>query len=362
VKPVDAAKMIHLSPEELLRYNRQIILPDFGLEGQKKLKASRVLVIGCGGLGSPVILYLAAAGAGTLGLVEYDTVDKSNLHRQILYNSSSVGKSKLEEAASIIAELNPFVKVEKFAEKLGTSNALDIISRFDVVIDGSDNFPTRYLVNDACEILGKPYIYGAIHRFEGQVSVFNYEGSVTYRDLFPEPPGAGMAPNCAEAGVLGVMAGLIGSMQANEAVKVICGFGKPLAGELLILDALTLTSRKFRIPAVPGRERVKELINYEDFCGISLVEEITMKELEKWQSENRDFQLIDVREPDEYEAYNIDGELIPMDEIEERQQEVSRTKPVVIHCQTGIRSKKVIDILKDKFGFSNLINLRGGIY
>lgn len=350
-----------LSTDDFQRYQRQIILPELGESGQKKLKAAKVLIIGCGGLGSPVILYLAAAGVGHIGLVEYDAVEKSNLHRQVLYGNDSVSRPKIEQAANRINEINPDIHVAQHAVRLDRHNVLDIFRSYDLIVDGTDNFPTRYLVNDACEILGKPYIYGAIHRFEGQVGVFNYKNSSTYRDLFPEPPPPEMAPNCAEAGVLGVIAGLIGSMQANEALKILGGFGQPLAGELFIIDALTLFSRKFRIPKIPGRVRVSELIDYEEFCHITLSNEISMAELERWKTESRDFQLIDVREPHEYEADNLEGELIPLDEIEERYDEIRRDIPVVVHCQTGLRSNRAIGILKDKFGFDNLFNLKGGM-
>ncbi len=349
-----------LSQEEYQRYHRQIILPELGVKGQEKLKQAAVLVIGCGGLGSPVILYLAAAGVGTLGLVEFDVVEKNNLHRQILYGEPSVGRPKAEEARKRISELNPLVNVKVFGEKLDNSNALDIFSGFDLIIDGSDNFPTRYLVNDACEILDKPYIYAAIHRFEGQVAVFNHKGSSTYRDLFPTPPPPEMAPDCSTAGVLGVMAGIIGCLQANEALKVICKIGEPLSGVLFVMDALTMHQYKVKVPKIAEREKVTELGDYEAFCGIQKKTEISLRELYVWQSEGRSFQLIDVREPYEYERSNLEGDLIPLDEIEERSDEISRDKPVVVHCQTGIRSRKAISILEDKFHFSNLINLKGG--
>ncbi|NBA86621.1 molybdopterin-synthase adenylyltransferase MoeB [Emticicia sp. CRIBPO] len=350
-----------LSTDDFQRYQRQIILPELGEAGQKRLKEAKVLIIGCGGLGSPVILYLAAAGVGNIGLVEYDKVEKSNLHRQILYKNDAVGQSKIELAARSVAEINPGIRVTQHAVRLDRYNVLDIFRSYDLIVDGSDNFPTRYLVNDACEILGKPYVYGAIHRFEGQVGVFNHQDSSTYRDLFPEPPPPEMAPNCAEAGVLGVIAGLIGSMQANEALKILGGFGQPLAGELFIIDALTLFSRKFRIPKIADRPKVIELIDYEVFCQVSQVNEITLEELERWQAEDKDFQLVDVREPNEYEANNLEGELIPLDEIEDRRNEIRKDIPVVIHCQTGLRSSRAISILKEKFGFDNLINLKGGI-
>lgn len=355
------------SKEELQRYNRQILIPEFGIEGQTKLKNARVLVIGCGGLGSPILLYLTAAGIGTIGMIEDDKVDVSNLQRQILYGVESVGKNKIEEAEKRLQSINPHIKFELHQQRLDAQNALEIFKNYDLIIDGTDNFPTRYLVNDACVILGKPFVYGAIYRFEGQVAVFNYKNSSTYRDLFPEPPPPEMAPNCAEAGVLGVMAGMIGTMQANEAIKVIAEIGEPLAGKLLIIDALTMAVRTFKIPKNPIVAKITKLIDYEAFCGLekrdsrSEKREISLLEVEKWQAEGKDFQLIDVREPHEYELENIGGELIPLSEIEESIGKIRRDKTVVVHCQSGIRSQKAIKLLQEKHGFDNLLNLTNGL-
>jgi sulfur-carrier protein adenylyltransferase/sulfurtransferase len=351
-----------LSTEEYQRYNRQMLMPEFGLTGQEKLKAAKVLVIGCGGLGSSILLYLTAAGIGTLGIVENDVVDVSNLQRQILYSSSSVSYPKIDETEKRLNALNPFVKINQYTTRLTAENALTIIKDYDIVIDGTDNFPTRYLVNDACVILNKPFVYGAIHRFEGQVAVFNYKDSATYRDLFPSPPPSEQAPNCAEAGVLGVLPGIIGSMQALEAIKVITEIGEPLAGKLLVLDTLSMQSRIIKIPKMPDTVKVMELIDYEKFCSVqSLVgkvqSEITHEELKGLEK----YQLIDVREPHEYAIKNLGGELMPLSELEKYLPKISRVKTVVVHCQSGVRSLKAIKILQEKYGFDNLLNLKGGM-
>jgi len=290
-----------LEPEEIQRYNRQILIPEFGLNGQTRLKNAKVLVIGCGGLGSPILLYLTAAGVGTLGIVENDKIDISNLQRQILYSSLVVGLAKISETVNRLTELNPLVKIKQYPTRLCVGNALEIIKDYDIVIDGTDNFPTRYLVNDACVMLNKPFVYGAIHRFEGQITVFNHQNSATYRDLFPTPPPPEQAPNCAEAGVLGVLPGIIGSMQALEAIKVITNIGEPLSGKLLILDTLSMQSRIIRIPKMPDTPIITQLIDYEAFCGLKSVNDITFETLQTLN----DYQLIDVREPYEYEAKNI---------------------------------------------------------
>ncbi len=350
--------------EELLRYNRQMLIPEFGVEGQTKLKNARVLVVGCGGLGSPILLYLAAAGIGTIGMVENDKVDVSNLQRQILYGTDSVGKNKIEEAEKRLQELNPNCKFESWQSKLQAHNVLEIFKNYDIIIDGTDNFPTRYLINDACVLLHKPLIYGAIYRFEGQVAVFNHKNSINYRDLFPEPPPPEMAPNCAEAGVLGVMAGIIGTMQANEAIKVIAEIGEPLTGKLLMIDALTMAVRILKIPKNPMAKKITQLIDYEAFCGLKKTNEkenIDFAQLKLWQKEGKDFQLIDVREPHEYEIENIGGKLIPLSEIEKNIGQIRKDKTVVVHCQSGLRSQKAIKLLKEKHGFDNLINLTNGL-
>lgn len=346
-----------LTPEELERYNRQMLMPEFGLTGQEKLKNAKILVIGCGGLGSPILLYLTAAGVGTLGIVENDSIDISNLQRQILYTTSAVGQAKISETIKRLSALNPLVIFNQYPTRLSVENALEIIKDYDIVIDGTDNFPTRYLVNDACVMLNKPFVYGAIHRFEGQVAVFNHQNSATYRDLFPTPPPPEQAPNCAEAGVLGVLPGIIGSMQALEAIKVITNIGEPLSGKLLVLDTLSMQSRIIRIPKMPDTPIITQLIDYETFCGLKSASDITYEELKTLEN----YQLIDVREKHEYEARNIGGELMPLSELEKHFPKISRDKTVVVHCQSGIRSQRAIKILQENFGFTNLVNLTGGI-
>lgn len=346
-----------LIPEEFERYNRQMLMPEFGINGQEKLKNAKVLVIGCGGLGSPILLYLTAAGIGTLGIVENDKIDITNLQRQILYTTSAVGLPKISETVIRLMALNPFVKIKQYPTLLSAENALGIIKDYDIVIDGTDNFPTRYLVNDACVMLNKPFVYGAIHRFEGQVAVFNHQNSATYRDLFPSPPPPEQAPNCAEAGVLGVLPGIIGSMQALEAIKVITNIGEPLSGKLLVLDTLSMQSRIIRIPKMPDTPKITQLIDYETFCGLKSTNDITYSALKTLEN----YQLIDVREKHEYEIRNIGGELMPLSELEKHLPKINRDKTVVIHCQSGIRSQKAIKILQEKFGFTNLVNLTGGI-
>lgn len=346
-----------LTSEEFQRYNRQMLMPEFGIEGQEKLKKSKILVIGCGGLGSPILLYLAAAGVGTIGIVENDKIDISNLQRQILYSSTAVGQEKISETVKRLSALNPLVNFNKYSARLNASNALEIIKNYDIIIDGTDNFPTRYLVNDACSILNKPFVYGAIHRFEGQVAVFNHKNSATYRDLFPTPPPPEHAPNCAEAGVLGVLPGIIGSMQALEAIKVLTNIGEPLSGKLLVLDTLSMQSRIIRIPKMPNTPKITQLIDYEAFCGLASTNDISFEEL----STLSDYQLIDVREKHEYETRNIGGELIPLSDLEKYLHKINRDKTIVIHCQSGIRSQKAIKLLQEKYGYNNLLNLAGGI-
>jgi sulfur-carrier protein adenylyltransferase/sulfurtransferase len=346
-----------LTKEEYQRYNRQMLMPEFGQEGQEKLKNAKVLVVGCGGLGSPILLYLTAAGIGKLGIVENDKVDVSNLQRQILYGTSSVGLDKILETEKRLKDLNPLVQINIYPTSLTAKNALEIIKDYDIVVDGTDNFPTRYLVNDACVMLNKPFVYGAIHRFEGQVAVFNYNGSATYRDLFPTPPPPEQAPNCAEAGVLGVLPGIIGSMQALEAIKVITEIGEPLAGKILVLDTLSMQSRVIKIPKMPDTQNITQLIDYEEFCGMKSQNEISFDELKNLQN----YQLIDVREPHEYAQKNLGGELMPLSELEKYLPKISRDKTVVVHCQSGIRSMKAIKFLKENHGFENLINLKGGM-
>lgn len=353
-----------LSPAEFRRYNRHLLIPEIGIEGQQKLKAARVLVVGCGGLGSPILLYLAAAGVGTLGIIDADRVDESNLQRQVLYGSESIGKAKVTEAAQRLQSLNSYVHVEPYQEQLTSQNALSILGKYDLIVDGSDNFPTRYLVNDACVILQKPLIYGAIYRFEGQVAVFNYQNGPNYRDLFPAPPPPELAPNCAEAGVLGILPGIIGCLQANEALKIIAQIGQPLAGKLFVMDALTLTTRIIRIPKLPDRPPITGLIDYEAFCGVSKATDddaLRPEEFLQMQAEKFDFQLIDVRESHEYTLDNLGGSLMPLAQLEQFVAQISRYKTVVIHCQSGGRSQKAVQYLRQNYGFTNLKNLTGGL-
>src|SRR3989454_1070007 len=361
-----------LSHEEILRYSRHLILPDVGVEGQKKLKAARVLLVGAGGLGSPAALYLAAAGVGTLGLVDFDVVDKTNLQRQILHGTSTVGVSKLESATARIHDLNPNVRVETFETRLTSDNALDIIREFDIVADGTDNFLTRYLVNDACVLLDKPNVYGSIFRFEGQASVFHAKRGPCYRCLYSEPPPPGLVPSCAEGGVLGVLPGIIGSIQAMETIKLILGAGQPLIGRLVLFDALKLEFRELKLekdpdcPVCGSHPTVTELIDYQAFCGIGAEPsydgaEISAAELrDEWQR-NPDLLLIDVREPHEHEIAHIDGAvLMPLGELPDRLGELDGHREVVTHCHHGARSLKALEILKAA-GFSKVRSLRGGI-
>ena len=367
---------INFSKEELARYNRHIIIPEFGLEAQQKLKAAKVLVVGSGGLGSPVLLYLAAAGVGNIGIIDFDVVDDSNLQRQVLFGIDEIGKPKVEAAKRRLEALNPHINITLYNTQLTSKNALDLISEYDVVADGTDNFPTRYLVNDASVLAGKPNVYASIFQFEGQVSVFNYtnkegEPGPNYRDLYPTPPPPGLVPSCAEGGVLGVLPGIIGSLQALEVIKVITGVGDVLSGRFFIFDALNFETRTFKIgrrkdnPLNGENPTITALIDYEQFCGVKAVEkpikEITASELNDWQIRGEKFQLIDVREPHEYEIVNIGAELIPLGNISANADRIDTDKKVVIHCKMGGRSAKAIRELEEKFGFKNLYNLKGGI-
>lgn len=359
-----------LTNDELARYSRHIIIPEFNIEGQKRLKASSVLVVGTGGLGSPLLLYLAAAGVGTIGILDFDIVDDSNLQRQVLFSVDDVGKSKVEAAKERLLGLNPHVNYIIHNTRLSSANALDIIKDYDVVADGTDNFPTRYLVNDACVLLNKPNVYASIFRFDGQVSVFNYQNGPNYRDLYPEPPPPGLVPSCAEGGVLGVLPGIVGSLQANEVIKVLTGIGDTLSGRLFSFDALNFTTRIFKIvkdktnPLNGENPTQTSLIDYEQFCGIPKEEkpviEITVQELKSYFDANKDFQLIDVREKHEYDFVNLGAELIPLNTILEHKDKIARDKPVVVHCKGGVRSAKAIRALEEE-GFTNLVNLKGGI-
>ncbi|MBI5913748.1 MAG: molybdopterin-synthase adenylyltransferase MoeB [Bacteroidetes bacterium] len=361
----------NLSPAEMARYARHIAIPEFGIAGQEKLKAGRVLVIGSGGLGSPVLLYLAAAGVGNIGIVDFDVVDDSNLQRQVLFTTDDVGKSKAETAKERLLALNPHLNITVFKTRFTRENALELVNQYDVVADGTDNFPTRYLVNDTCVLAGKVNVYASIFQFEGQVSVFNYPNAdgtrgPNYRDMFPEPPPPGLVPNCAEGGVLGVLPGIIGSMQASEVIKVLTGVGEPLAGRLFLFDAASFTTRILKVHSSPDT-KITELINYEQFCGLESpadqkpVKEITVQELNEWMVQGADFQLIDVREPHEYAIANLDGELIPLGTVAAAAHKFSKDKKVVVHCRSGVRSAKAIRELEGLFGFDNLYNLKGGI-
>ena len=363
-----------LSLEEIQRYSRHIIIPDVGMDGQKRLKNAKVLVVGAGGLGSPALLYLAAAGVGTLGLVEFDVVDESNLQRQIIHGQSDVGRSKAESARDAIAETNPHVRVVLHEVRLDSDNALDIFAGYDVIVDGTDNFATRYLVNDAAVLLGKPYVWGSIFRFEGQASVFWDEHGPNYRDLYPEPPPPGMVPSCAEGGVLGVLCASIGSIMATEAVKLITGIGDSLLGRLMVFDALEMSYRTVRIRKDPDAEPVTGLIDYEAFCGslsqaaLDAAAEATIdvKTLALWLEERqrgeRDFELVDVREQGEYDISRIPGSvLIPKDQFL-LGDAVSRLpdKPIVLHCKAGVRSAEVLAVVKAA-GRADAVHVGGGI-
>lgn len=368
---------IQLTKEEYERYSRHIILPEVGLEGQKKLKAASVLCVGTGGLGSPLLLYLAAAGIGNLGIVDFDVVDQSNLHRQIIHSQSWVGKPKIASAKQRILEINPHCQVDLYETRLSADNALDIFKSYDVVVDGTDNFPTRYLVNDACVLLDKPNVYGSIFRFEGQATVFNYQDGPNYRDLYPEPPPPGMVPSCAEGGVLGVLPGIIGTIQANETIKVILGTGRTLSGRLLLYNALEMTFRELKLRPNPVRPVIDRLIDYDMFCGIpqasqeaeeerQAIAEMTVVELHQMLTGGReDILLVDVRNPNEYEIARIPGSvLIPLPDIEsghgvDKVKHLVNGQRLIVHCKMGGRSAKALAILK-QHGIEGT-NVKGGI-
>ena len=372
-----ATALPELTNEEIGRYSRHLILPEVGVDGQRKLKAARVLLIGTGGLGAPLGMYLAAAGIGTLGIVDFDTVDASNLQRQIIHGTRDVGRAKIASARDRIADINPNVQVEAFETRLTSRNALEIIKGFDVVVDGTDNFPTRYLVNDASVLLGKPNVYGSIFRFEGQASVFGVKGGPCYRCLYPEPPPPGLVPSCAEGGVLGVLPGIVGTIQANETIKLILGGGEPLVGRLLLFDAWKMKFRELKLrrdPACPvcgDRPTIKGLIDYEQFCGIGPaaaptgsagMEEITPVELKRRLDLGQDIQIIDVREPHEYAIARLPNtKLIPLGGIAGRSGEIDPSRETVVHCKGGVRSAKAIETLKAGGFKGRLLNLKGGI-
>ena len=366
---------VTFSREELGRYNRHIIIPEFGIEAQKKLKNARVLVVGSGGLGSPLLLYLAAAGVGTIGIVDFDIVEDSNLHRQVLFGVDEIGIPKVEAAKKRLEGINPYITIHAYNEKISSKNAMELIAEYDVVADGTDNFPTRYLVNDACVLSGKTNIYASVFQFEGQVAVFNYtKNGVTgpnYRDLYETPPPAGLVPNCAESGVLGVLPGIIGSLQALEVIKVVTGVGEVLSGKLYTFDALSFQSITFKVgrkesnPLNGANPTITDLIDYEEFCNIGLperaVKEINAEDLNALLEGTEKFQLIDVREPHEFDLVNIGGELIPLSSVIENYQKIKQDMMVVVHCKGGGRSANAIRDLEDRFGFENLYNLKGGI-
>ncbi|WAL61196.1 molybdopterin-synthase adenylyltransferase MoeB [Thermocoleostomius sinensis] len=368
---------IQLSKEEYERYSRHLILPEVGLDGQKRLKAASVLCIGTGGLGSPLLLYLAAAGIGRIGIVDFDVVDYSNLQRQVIHGTSWVGKPKIQSAKDRILEINPYCQVDLYETRLSSENALSILEPYDVVADGTDNFPTRYLVNDACVLLNKPNVYGSIFRFEGQATVFNYEGGPNYRDLYPEPPPPGLVPSCAEGGVLGILPGIIGVIQATETVKIILGQGQTLSGRLLLYNALNMTFRELKLRPNPVRPVIEKLVDYEEFCGIpqakaaeaqqqAAMEEITVQELKQiLDSRAEDYVVVDVRNPNEYEIAQIPGTvLVPLPEIENgdgiaKIKELLNGHKLIVHCKMGGRSAKAISLLKEA-GVDG-INVKGGI-
>jgi adenylyltransferase/sulfurtransferase len=368
--------MRELTAHEYQRYSRHLVLPEFGLEAQQRLLDARVLLIGAGGLGSPLGIYLAAAGVGTLGLVDFDQVDVTNLQRQVIHATADIGRPKIDSAAERIRAINPGVEVRKHAVRLTSQNALEILGGYDLIIDGTDNFPTRYLTNDAAVLLDKPYVYGSIFRFDGQVTVFHHRGGPCYRCLYPEPPPPGMVPSCAEGGVLGVLPGIVGTLQALEAIKNLAGIGEPLAGRLLVFDALSLTFRELKLRRNPGcplcgdHPTITKLIDYEAFCGLGrgqasdpAVPEIDALELKTKFDRGDDFVLLDVREPHEVEICRIQGSrLIPLGQIENRLAELEplRGAEIVVHCKGGVRSAKAIGILQSK-GFARLWNLKGGI-
>jgi adenylyltransferase/sulfurtransferase len=367
-----------LNNEEILRYSRHLIMPEVGMEGQQKLKAAHVLCIGAGGLGSPLALYLAAAGVGTLGIVDFDVVDYTNLQRQIIHTTADVGRKKLDSAAEKLKAINPFLELRTFETKLTSANALDLFREFDIIADGTDNFPTRYLVNDACVLTAKPNVYGSIFRFEGQASVFATEEGPCYRCLYPEPPPPGLVPSCAEGGVLGILPGLVGVIQATEVIKLILGKGEPLIGRLLLIDALGMKFRELKLrknsdcPVCGTHPTITKLIDYDEFCGIrgeekneekpvaTGVPEIQVEELKRRLDAGEDVFVLDVREPHEYQICNIGGYLIPLGDLPKRVSELDSSREIVAHCRSGVRSGKAVDFLRQA-GFRKVHNLAGGI-
>src|SRR5208282_470572 len=373
--PAPASAPVSLSKEEILRYSRHLIMPEVGMEGQLKLKQAKVLCIGTGGLGAPLGLYLAAAGVGRIGLVDFDTVDFTNLQRQVLFGTSDVGRPKITAAADRLRNLNPEIRIDTYETQLTSANALELFKDYDIIVDGTDNFPTRYLVNDACVITGKPNVYGSIFRFEGQITVFGYPGGPCYRCLYPEPPPPGLVPSCAEGGVLGVLPGIVGTIQAAETLKLIIGKGEPLVGRLLLLDALAMKFRELKLRKNPdcpvcGEHRtVTKLIDYAEFCGIrgeeapntvTNIPEITPRDLKSRLDRGDDLYILDVREPHEYQICNIHGHLIPLGELSRRVHELDSSREIVAHCRSGKRSAEAVQFLQ-KAGFRKIWNLKGGI-
>ena len=376
-----APEDVTLSHDEIRRYSRHLIMPEVGIQGQRKLKAASVLLIGTGGLGSPLALYLAAAGIGRIGLVDYDVVDETNLQRQVIHFSSDVGRTKLDSAAGKMSDLNPYLVIDKHNTPLTSENALELIAGYDVIIDGTDNFPTRYLVNDACVILGKPNVYGSIFRFDGQLTVFDAKQGPCYRCMFPEPPPPGLVPSCAEGGVLGILPGTIGTLQATEAIKLILGIGEPMIGRMLLYDALNMSFDMIKIrknpkcPVCGEHPTLTELIDYEQFCGVPAhdrsdykvksaeggVQTITVLDLKAQIDAGNEPVILDVRDPHEWEISAIEGSLrIPKSQVIARAAEIPRDREVIVHCKTGIRSRDSILMLQN-LGYTNLVNLKGGI-
>jgi sulfur-carrier protein adenylyltransferase/sulfurtransferase len=373
--PGDEEPAAKLSKEEVLRYSRHLIMPEVGMEGQLKLKQAKVLCIGTGGLGAPLGLYLAAAGVGRIGLVDFDVVDSTNLQRQVLFGTNDVGKPKIQAAANRLRDLNPDIQIDTFETHLSSENALDILNDYDIIVDGTDNFPTRYLVNDASVLLGKPNVYGSIFRFEGQITIFGAPGGPCYRCLYPEPPPPGLVPSCAEGGVLGVLPGIVGTIQAAETLKLIIGKGEPLIGRLLLFDALAMKFRELNLrknpecPVCGEHPSVKKLIDYAEFCGVrgeeapstvTNIPEITPRELKQRLDRGDDLYILDVREPHEYQICNLNGHLIPLGEISRRVHELDSSKEIVAHCRSGKRSAQAVEFLR-KAGFRKIWNLKGGI-
>jgi molybdopterin/thiamine biosynthesis adenylyltransferase/rhodanese-related sulfurtransferase len=364
-----------LTKEEIQRYSRHLIMPEVGMEGQLKLAKAKVLMIGAGGLGAPLGLYLAAAGVGRLGIVDFDVVDFTNLQRQITFSTQDVGRPKIGAAKERLAGMNPMIRIDTYETRLTSDNALELFREYDIIVDGTDNFPTRFLVNDACVLLNKPNVYGSIFRFEGQCTVFHYPGGPCYRCLYPEPPPPGLVPSCAEGGVLGVLPGIVGSLQAMETIKLILGIGQPLAGRLLLFDALGMKFRELKLRRNPDcavcgdHPTIKKLIDYEEFCGIrgeevvpdmTGIPEITPTDLKARLDKGDDLYILDVREPHEYKICNLNGHLIPLGELPSRVSELDSAREIVAHCRSGVRSGKAVEFLQQA-GFRKIWNLKGGI-